>query len=486
MLKATLKTEPKAEPRKVLLVNPRTPDGCGKSYYLPLGLLYLASICEKSGCVAELLDFNIHAQNNLNSSNDWCNQLLINKIQEYKPDFVLLGCLFSGQFDQVRKIAQTIKRLLPGARTLLGGIHATSYPFEILSHCPSIDYIVIGEGENTLESFLKKDGQRDADYHDLDGFAFRTKTGSVIVNKKTRFIDTLDEIPFPAYHLINIEDYYIDTQGWHNPKKMRIKASLPIITSRGCPMRCSFCPMSSVMGKQYRHRSVENVFSELLFLYTKYGHSYFSFMDDNFTLNREFILQLCHAIIDNGLNIQFDTLNGIAVNSLDEEVIDALVRAGLVRTALAIESGSPVIRKCMGKNLSQEKIFEVVKIFKKYPSVFIRGFFIIGMPEETHDTLRQTYEMIRCIDIHSSEVNNLVPFPGTKLFDQALRDNLFFDETDLDDLWKTTYVMSKRDYFIVKPYHLNLGELKKWRSEFDKLSEREKKLQPLSQSHKIN
>ena len=145
--------------------------------------------------------------------------------------------------------------------------------------------------------------------------------------------------------------------------------------------------------------------------------------------------------------------------------------AGMVRVALAIESGSPEIRKCMGKNLSQDKIFETIELLRKYPDVLVRGFFIIGMPEDTDDTLNQTYEMIKRIKIHSPEIANLIPFQGTKIFNQALCDNLFFEKEDADALWETPIAISNNDKFYIKPYSMTLVELNQWRIKFNKIME---------------
>jgi radical SAM superfamily enzyme YgiQ (UPF0313 family) len=121
----------------------------------------------------------------------------------------------------------------------------------------------------------------------------------------------------------------------------------------------------------------------------------------------------------------------------------------------------------MGKKLDQDKIFSIVKLFEKYPAVVVRGFFIIGMPEETSDTLNQTYEMIRQIKIDCPEINNLIPFKGTKIFDQAQRDNLFFEKVNHEDLWKIPISLTDRDKFFIKPYNLNEVELKQWRIKFN-------------------
>src|SRR5208337_4375395 len=127
-----------------------------------------------------------------------------------------------------------------------------------------------------------------------------------------RFIGDLDEIPFPAYDLINLKDYYHDTSNWLNPKNLPINTSISILSSRSCPMRCNFCSMFMVMGPKWRCRSPQNVVDEIEYLYHKYNHRHFSFMDDNLTLKKSHVLEICNQIIERNLNIQFETPNGIA------------------------------------------------------------------------------------------------------------------------------------------------------------------------------
>jgi len=196
-------------------------------------------------------------------------------------------------------------------------------------------------------------------------------------------------------------------------------------------------------------------------------------MDDNFTLDKSYVLQVCDLIIKKNLNIQFDTPNGIATYSLDEEVIDALVSAGLIRVSLGIESGSDYIRnKVIGKRLSMEKIYEVVKITKKYKELYVRAFFIMGMPEETRKTLMETYEMIEAIDIDRPMVHNIIPYPGTKLFRQVVRDGLFASDIDIENIWKfDKFYFNENKQFFLKPYDLELEELQEFREKFDNLIE---------------
>lgn len=173
------------------------------------------------------------------------------------------------------------------------------------------------------------------------------------------------------------------------------------------------------------------------------------------------------------LNIQFETPNGLSVAPLDQEVMDAMIEAGWVRGAIAIESGSDFIRnKVMGKQLSRGKIMEVVQQAKTYKDLYLKANFVIGMPEETPQTLMETYRMIEEIDVDEVFVANLMPFLGTSVFAQALRDHLFVDEMDLDNLWKMTGFHYHENYkFYIKPYQMKIEELNEFRGKINRLTE---------------
>ena len=133
-------------------------------------------------------------------------------------------------------------------------------------------------------------------------------------------------------------------------------------------------------GPKYRARSAKNVVDEIEYIYREFDHRYFSFMDDNFTLNKKRLLQICEDIKARGLDIQFDTPNGLDMNTLDEEVLEALVGAGMVKTCLAIETGSEEIRRSINKRIKREKIFEILEIVKRFPNLIYNTFFIVGFP----------------------------------------------------------------------------------------------------------
>lgn len=460
---------------KILLIHPPVPlSYYNREFYPPSGLMYLASSLIKNGDDVAILDLRT-LQNNGEPRNPaefrkHYGNIIIERASSFKPDIFGLGCLYSGQFPDVLAFSETIKLRFPSAPVVAGGIHPTIYPKEIISECPSIDYLILGEGEESFRDLVNalKAG-RPGDIEKIDGCAYR-KDGRGAVNPKTRFIDDLDALAFPAYDLIDIRDYYVDTSAWLNPKNLPIKTSLPIITSRSCPNRCPFCSMYKAMGPRWRARTPTNVVDEIEYLYKKYDHRHFSFMDDNMTFKKSHMMEICRQILSRGMDIEFETPNGLAINSLDEELLDAMVSAGLTRISLAIESGSDYIRnEVMKKNLSREKIFEIIRLTGKHRHLYVRVFFVIGMPEESRQSLDETYEMIKEIDADRVYIHNLVPFPGTRVFEQAVRDNLLID-VDTTAMYRSDALfITNFDRFFIKPYGLTVDELRDFRKRCDAL-----------------
>ncbi|MHC1729360.1 MAG: radical SAM protein [Syntrophobacteraceae bacterium] len=460
---------------RILLINPRTPDVISnKEYYVPPSLLYLAAALRKNRFTVNILDLNTCKPQPGEDTDVLCHRLVTGRVKDLAPSLVGITCLFSGHFPQVWSYSRSIKEECPDLPVVIGGLHPTIFHKQILSGCPSIDYVVLGEGEVSLSLLAAalRDGELSSRLKAIDGLAFRWN-GKVAVNPKSSFIENLDDLPMPAYDMIKLEDYYHDTSNWHNPRNLPINASIPILSSRACPRSCNFCSMFMVMGKKWRSRSPLNLIKEIEYLYHEHGHRHFSFMDDNLTLNKAHVTEICNQIVKRNLNIQFETPNGVATGMLDEEVMAALVAAGLVRISLAIESGSDHIRnKIMGKGLSKEKIYRTVEICKKHSDLYIRAFFLIGMPEDTPATLDETYDMIRAIDIHKPCVTNLMPFPGTRIFEQALQDNLFVNSLDVENIWrKDFFYYTGNKQFFIKPYQMTLQQLQEYRTKFDLLCE---------------
>lgn len=461
---------------RVLLINPEAPSiVINKDYGFPSSLLYLSGALRKNGVEVNLLDLNISkpAEDNEGPLNFYEN-VIKNKIVNYKPSLIGLTCLFSGNFPSVRHYSKKIKDTFKDIPIVIGGIHPTTYPFEILTYCSYIDYIILGEGESSLNQLVKIIDKNDFQaLAGINGFAYR-RNGKVMVQSKTSFIADLDSLPYPDYEQINMHDYYHDTTFWRNPKRLSINARIPILSSRSCPRGCNFCSMFLSMGSKWRSRSAKNVVDEIEYIYDRYDHRYYTFIDDNLTLNKTRIIEICRQIIKRNIDIQFEALNGVATETLDSEILDALYSAGMRTIYLAIESGSEFMRNhIMNKGLSNKKIFEVVRYLKKFKDLHIKAGFIIGMPEDTREILDETYNLIKDIDVDQPLVTTLMPFARTKVFEQAFRDNLFLDNVDVSGLWKgeSLQFLEGNNNFMIKPYKMELDELLEYRAKFDVLME---------------
>ena len=430
--------------------------------YIPLGPLYLSSSLKKNGHDVRFIDLNneqmkckVKKERNFDL-NTYFNEYAKKVFSDFNPDIVGVTVHYSGRFHPAIEISRLVKAEYPHVPIVFGGIHPTIFQKEILSEYQCVDFILQGESDFTLVDLVESVTKGDFKYKSIDGLAYMMN-GTVTVNAKNIYIDDIDNLSFPDYSLVDIKDYYFDTSRWFNPKNLPINLSIYLLSSRSCPRRCTYCSMFMVHGPKYRPRSAKNVVDEIAYIYRKYNHRYFSFMDDNFTLNKKRLLQICEDIRARGLNIQFDTPNGLEINTLDEEVLEALVDVGMVKTCLAIESGSEEIRNSVNKRIKTEKIFEVLKAIRKFPNLIYNTFFIVGFPNETHETLEETRQLIKALDLKSAVISFATPFPGTKLYEECISNKLIdLDRSDLHNVDR--FYFANRDPFI-KPYGLHKQDI---------------------------
>jgi len=455
---------------KVLLIMPSTTEDIFRAGYSPpLSLLCIAAALRQAGHKPVIIDLNILQPFESIEYNELCIKSVIDIIDDLHPGMVGMNCFSSARFSFLRSLADMIKQKHPNLPIIIGGMHPTLFFHEILENCLSIDAIVLGEGElQTVALAEAYSSGTNGRLQNIDALAFRDCDGQSIFNPRKGYIQDLDSLPTPAWDLMHFKDYYADHSTWHNPRGLKINMSVPIYTSRSCPFDCSFCSSHNLMGRGLRLRSPGRVVDEMELLYETYGQNYFGFIDDNLVLKKKHILSICNEIVHRGMNIQFESSVGYHINSLDEEIIDAMVCAGSTYMILPIEHGNDRIRKeIIGKKLSRDKIHEVVEICKRY-NVLTGTTCIMGFAEDTKETLTQTLELLDELQLDINNVQNIIPFPGTKVFNQAVRERLFFNDIDLGSLWEATWIMdAKEKQFYIKPYKMSLEELIEFRKRFD-------------------
>ncbi len=456
----------------VLLIAPTKLTGLKESKgTVPVPLIHLAAILRKNGHEPSILDFSTLSHKQDVPDYGLIQKLLEEKFLEKKPDLVGINCFTTLHFPFTEKISEIIKSLQPNLPVVIGGAHPSLFAKEILENVPSVDYIVVGEGEEQMAKLANAlHTQNTSEFKNIPSFTYRNDQGIIIFNERKGYIGDLDSLPEPAWDLINISEYYNDLSSWYNPKNLSFNTCIPILTSRSCPFSCNFCACYATMGRKFRKRSPQKVVDEIQMLHEKYGQNYFGFIDDNVNLDKKHILEICGEIRKRNLDIQYETTCGTHIASLNEEVIDALADSGCVFVRLPVEHGNDYIRnKVIGKNLDREKIYTAASYLKKR-DIFTSSMFIMGFPEDTMDSLEDTYKIICELQLDLNYVFNLIPFPGTRVFKQAMDDGLFIGDFDFNNLWKGVINLDPVQdecRFFIKPYEMVIDELMHYRNLFD-------------------
>lgn len=456
---------------KIILVSMPASDTKESRSKIPLPLLCIAAYLRKYGHTPIIIDCFIHTSTAGTGSIEYYASIVIKAIEEHTPGLMGLNCFTMAQFPILRKILGRIKKFHPEIPAIIGGAHPTMFAHEILQNCPEIDYIAIGEGELQIASLVEMIEKGNISQLDsIQSFAFR-KNGKVVINPRINYINDLNRLPMPAWDLINLNYYRGDHSKWFNPKNKDIRIVTPIVSSRSCPYHCSFCGVDKLMGRKYRTKSAENVVNEIEYLYNEKGVTYFAFIDDNICVNKKHLVALCVEIMNRKLDIQFSISQGLFLQNVDDEIVDMLAKTGLVAVTFPIEHGDNYIRnEIIGKNVQDEQIYRVVDIFKKY-DIFTLAGFIMGFPEETQKSLQKTYDMIQRLNIDMNYVFPLIPLPGTRVFEQVRRDNLFSYSFNESTAWEGHEDINglRSDQFYIKPYHMEMDELFAWRERFESL-----------------
>ncbi len=420
---------------KVLLLFPpvRLPRETMKVVIQPLGLSYIAAMT-RDQVELEIMDAPAESdyQEQLEDGFTWYGSSLSeirNRIEQAKPDLVGITCLFSSVFPLIRQVCREIKKIDPSILTIVGGSYPTFMPERCLEE-PALDLIGLGEGDLTLKELIRhlRAGQS---LFDMDGLAFK-ENGKVMIAEKTSWIENLDTIPFPGRDLLPMRRYF--QHGVPHSLSMKSKRHAPIITSRGCPAKCIYCSSTRFWGERYRFRSAGNVVDEIGQLIDRWGIEEINFEDDNIAANRERAKDIFREIIKRGYRIQFNFPNGIALWTLDQELVDLMAQAGCYGMTLAYESGCPqVLKDIANKPNNLEKAREITE-YLHHTKIRCDGFFIIGFPGETRDQIQETFRFAREMKTDLAYFFIANPLPGSEMYETAKSQGMLKDDFDFENL----------------------------------------------------
>jgi anaerobic magnesium-protoporphyrin IX monomethyl ester cyclase len=386
---------------------------------IPLGLYYLASYLQQFSFDVMVLD----AEAKKLSSDQ-----IISSIQSYAPDFIGISST-TVAFHRAIEIAELIKESFKSIPIILGGPHVSSN-VEHAMKFECFDFAVIGEGEKTLKELLDAlDAKKNLE--SVAGIAFHEQ-GALRKTAPRAFIDNLDELPMPAYNLI--DDLSLYTPPPSNYLELPV---INMITSRGCPSQCTFCDRN-VFGSKYRERSAENVCEEIIHLHKKYGIREISFADDTFLINKKRIYRLFALLDQAKISLNWTCMSRI--NNVDFDFLKFLKNNGCWHISFGIESGDEEILKVIKKRITLDKAREIIQWCRQL-KIKTKGFFIIGHPTETLETINKTIRIACDLDLDDIVATINTPIPGSQQYSEAAQyGNLDTTDWSQFNYWRPVFV----------------------------------------------
>jgi anaerobic magnesium-protoporphyrin IX monomethyl ester cyclase len=375
----------------------------------PIGLMYVAAALEKAGYGVHMLDNYL-----LNKPLTEVKQL----VASLNPFMVGVTC-GSATFARCVETAKAIKEAKPDCTIVVGGWHASYLPETLLMH-PEIDYVVVGEGERAitqLATALASGNLNQASA--VPGVACRGSGGNIV--NPPKFIENMDEIPYPARHLLPLEQYD-RTIEFLNAKPADVMS-----ISRGCVFHCGFCETRKLWGNICRGFSPKRVIGEIQDLQSKYGTKGIYFINDNFSLRKKETKELCSLMIENKLDLEWvcDT----RVDLVDDELLALMSKAGCKVIWFGVESGSPRVLQRIGRNTTPQQVEKAFKLCKKH-GIKTACSFMIGLPDETLADMEVSLKFAKKLSPDYCQFNIFIAYPDSKLYNELLENGGY---TQLDD-----------------------------------------------------
>jgi len=386
----------------------------------PLGLMYMASALEQRGIRVKIIDFiGVTNRNYIRDT------LKIND-----ADIFGISMATHNRFYALRTI-DIIKSMHKDARIVLGGIHATLFYNEILENA-KVDAVFLGEGDF---SFAEYAVNPDLEKTRIPGIAFKDTCGE-IVHTEIKWIDNLDTIPKPAFHLIDFRKY----------KNRLNEMDFHIITARGCPFKCNFCSLPVIYNGRYRVHSISRILEELELLQSIKENGRVMLHDDLFTIDTERTRQLCNGIIRK--NIKLKWVIRSRVDAVELKTLKLMKESGCEEIFYGVESGSPQILRNMNKGIEIEEIRRAFRLTRESGIKAISNI-MLGYPGEDKHTLNETRRLL--LDIRPDKVyfSAATIFPGTQLYYQSVKAGIINDQFWLKNKNKLPYYNEKMNYFSI-------------------------------------
>lgn len=384
-----------------LLINPRQHEG-GKMP--PIGLIALAAYAKQHGLSVKVCDANIY---------NYIDQEILNIVRNLQPHVVGFSFM-TPQVPYVKALSLKLRQEYPETVQMAGGVHVSTVPEQSLNQLPYVDYLVLGEGEETLVELIRKLRLgKHFDPSTIDGLAFR-HNGAMVRTRPRRIFADLNALPIPAWDELPVKRYIV-TRACNGQMQNKEGMAVTISASRGCPYDCIFCASHSVFPRSYRQRSHVKIVDEIEYLYKNYGIDYFFFIDELLFCEKENIINLANEIIRRKLPIGWSGNSRVDSPAICDEVLSLVKAAGCKRIDFGIESGSPKILKEIRKQLGLSQIYRAHYMVHRH-GISTTTLMMVGHPNESLQDFRDSIRLIFYLESENAMFGAATPFPGTELY----------------------------------------------------------------------
>jgi anaerobic magnesium-protoporphyrin IX monomethyl ester cyclase len=418
---------------KILLINPPLERKDGNIWKMvsssmpPLGLALVAACLEKENFEVKILD--------LPAEGLWVDDI-IEFIKKEKFDFFGITAT-TLVINNALTIAKIIKGYYPEAKIVFGGVHASIYPEMVLAH-EFVDYVIRGEGEVSFLDLIQ--GQRNSE---IGGLSYK-ENGKIKHNPPDPLIADLDQLPYPAYHLLPLKKYHPALGGYK-----RLPA-ISMLTSRGCPGVCTFC-YKQMFGSKTRYRSAQSLVTEIEYLIKHHGIKEIVFYDDTFTVHKDNVRKFCELLISKKIKLSWSCMSRI--DCIDENLLVLMKQAGCHQICYGVESADVQVLKNIKKHIALNKVEKICLATKK-AGIDLRLAFMLGNPGDTEASMNKTIDLAIRLKPDLVQFNITTPYPGTEMFAWAKAHNYLNTENWEDyDLSRAVMDLPEAPAKLVEKYY---------------------------------
>lgn len=384
----------------------------------PLGLASIAAYLEQRGVSATIIDCYAHPD---------ALPLIKQTVMDQRPAFIGFSCTTSTFLDGVR-ISQMAKTLLPGIKTVFGGAHVSALREQILEQFPAVDFIVAGEGEETLFELVTGNGENP---EHIAGLVYRDGDTPVFSGYRKNLLD-LDSLPFPAYEKLAGYPERYTLPIFNYPKAPNTSC----ISSRGCPYACSYCDRS-VFRRSFRYNSANYLFEHLRYLKERFNIRHINFYDDQFTFNRQRVEEFCNLMIANPPGMTFNC--AVRAEHIDFELLRLMKTAGCWMISLGIETGDENLLAQHRQNADLAMLADKIRMINR-AGIRTKGLLMMGLPGENEKSIQRSMDYVFSLPVDDFNLSKFTPFPGSPLYKEIDKLGTFTEDWEKMDCMEFLFV----------------------------------------------